>query len=69
MSELIQRLREYTSPALAHEAADRIEQLEAALQVFAADESWRRDGRCDPNSGNFDGQTIARAALAPEQDK
>ena len=50
-------------------AAARIEKLEAALRVFASDEVWRINGRCDPNSGNFDGQSIARAALAPEQDK
>ena len=49
--------------------ADRIEALEAALRVFADPLSWRRDGSCDPNSGRFEGQSIARAALAEGHDK
>ena len=51
------------------EQVERIATLEAALRVFADPLSWRRDGSCDPNSGRFEGQSIARAALAPEQDK
>jgi hypothetical protein len=47
----------------------RIEALEAALRVFADPLSWRRDGSCDPNSGRFEGQSIASTTLAPEQDK
>ena len=49
--------------------ADRILDLEAALRIFADPLSWRRDGSCDPNSGRFEGQSIARAALAPEPQK
>jgi hypothetical protein len=37
---------------------------EAALAFYADDENWNREGRCDPNSGNFIGQMHARAALA-----
>ena len=47
----------------------KVKTLEAALRVFADPLSWRRDGSCDPNSGRFEGQSIARTALAPEQDK
>jgi len=51
------------------EQVERIATLEAALRVFADPLSWRRDGSCDPNSGRFEGQSIARAALAPEPQK
>jgi hypothetical protein len=37
--------------------------LRAALDVFSRDSSWRVNGVCDPNSGNFRGQQIARKAL------
>jgi len=47
----------------------KVKTLEAALRVFADPLSWRRDGSCDPNSGRFEGQSIARAALAPEPQK
>ena len=47
---------------------DDFEALEAALRVFADPLSWRRDGSCDPNSGRFEGQSIARAALASNHD-
>ena len=51
------------------EQVDRIATLEEVLRVFADPLSWRRDGSCDPNSGRFEGQSIARAALAGSQDK
>lgn len=35
-----------------------------ALEVFAADESWRTNGVCDAESSYFRGQEIAREALA-----
>lgn len=38
--------------------------MRMALKVFADPLSWRRDGSCDPNSGNFSGQQIAQDALA-----
>ena len=74
MSDLVQRLRLMPSSfnnalRTMDEAADRIEALEAALRIYASDEVWRLNGRCNPNSANFDGQRAARAALAPEQDK
>lgn len=53
MSEIVDKLRAYNSPALAHEAADRIETLEAALQKIA-----KREYR-EP----WDVIDIARAAL------
>jgi hypothetical protein len=71
MSDLVERLRirQPLLGKLCDEAAARIEALEAALRIFASDEVWRVNGICNPNSGFFDGQSIARAALAPEQDK
>jgi hypothetical protein len=51
------------------EQVERIATLEAALRVFADPLSWRRDGSCDPNSGRFEGQSIASTALASEQEK
>ena len=47
----------------------RIEALEAALRIFADDENWRYGRRFDPNGSLFDGTELARAALAPEQEK
>lgn len=38
--------------------------MRAALEIFAADESWLRNGTCDPNSGRFQGKQIAIDALA-----
>lgn len=40
-----------------------LEQAVDALRIYAADESWRLNGVCDPNSGNFQGQSAAHAAL------
>lgn len=34
------------------------------IEFYALDSNWRRDGRCDPNSANFDGQQIAKDLLA-----
>lgn len=34
------------------------------IEIFALDANWRRDGRCDPNSSNFDGIEVAKKALA-----
>jgi hypothetical protein len=45
------------------EAMDEIARYRAALEVFADDSSWAREGVCDPNSGRFRGQEIARKAL------
>jgi hypothetical protein len=45
-------------------SADEIERLLTALEFFASDGAWLRDGPCDPNSSNFNGTNIARAALA-----
>jgi hypothetical protein len=45
------------------EFAARIEQLEAALRLFADDENWRYGRRFDPNGSRFDGTSVARAAL------
>ena len=39
-------------------------QLIRVIEIYALDSSWRRDGRCDPNSGNFDGQQLAKQVLA-----
>lgn len=41
-----------------------IERLRNTLIVFSDPLSWRRDGICDPNSGNFKGQQIANDALS-----
>jgi hypothetical protein len=41
----------------------RIEEPTEALRIFADDESRFLNGRRDPNSSNFEGQAIARAAL------
>jgi hypothetical protein len=46
-------------------AMDEIARYRAALEVFAESSSWTRDGVCDPNSGGFRGQEIARKALNP----
>ena len=48
---------------ICQQQAARIEQLEAALRIYASDEVWRINGRCNPNSANFNGQFTARAAL------
>ena len=65
MSELVIRLRhkaelgipDFSNSKILDEAADRIEALEAALrQIIEAGDFWEMD-------------SIARAALAPEQDK
>lgn len=45
------------------EAAAHIDLMKTALEMFANETCWRRDGRCDPNSSNFDGLTFARSAL------
>ena len=68
MSDLTNRLRSWSlTPHLAHdvqEAADRIEALEAALREIVA---VIHDYDIAPVLAQVDG--IARAALAPEQDK
>lgn len=39
------------------------DRLKVALEAFASDKAWRRDGICDPNSSHFQGQFIAEMAL------
>lgn len=41
----------------------KIESARKALKILSDPNSWRLNGRCDPNSGNFDGETIAYNAL------
>jgi hypothetical protein len=41
-----------------------IQRLRNTLIVYSDPLSWRRDGICDPNSGNFRGQQIANDALS-----
>ena len=41
-----------------------IQRLRNTLIVFSDPLNWRRDGICDPNSGNFKGQQIANDALS-----
>jgi len=64
MNDLIQRLRaHYPFAGLPREAADRIEALEAALRNVLA--AHAEGGQCSEQTM----AEIARAALAPEQDK
>jgi hypothetical protein len=64
MSDLVKRLRSNVMPdfpcSLHEQAADRIEALEAALREIA-ERSW--------HPANAPIGDIARAALAPEQEK
>ena len=46
-------------------ALARIEKLEMALKIFARNDSWRMNGRCDSSGINFDGQRLAQDALLP----
>lgn len=41
-----------------------IERLRNTLVIFSDSTNWRREGICDPNSGNFKGQQIANDALS-----
>lgn len=43
---------------------DEIQRLRNSLVIFSDPLNWRRDGICDPNSGNFKGQQIANDALS-----
>jgi len=44
------------------------DRLRAALTIYAQSGNWRLGGCCDPNSPNFTGEAIARAALkGPEE--
>lgn len=38
-----------------------------ALKIYADDANWRLGQCCDPNSHNFEGSAIARAALSDDQ--
>jgi hypothetical protein len=70
MSDLVERLREGVNGqaenfAMRNEAAARIEQLEVALRQIAA-----LDQKIVPASDRLAiARSLARAALAPEQDK
>jgi len=61
------------SEPVAYVRADRIEKLEAllraALTIYAQSGNWRLGGCCDPNSPNFTGEAIARAALKVYNDE
>jgi len=50
-------------------AAAENEAMRAALEIYASDEAWEVDGVCDPDSENFEGQLIARHALAQSSKK
>lgn len=43
--------------------------LRAALTIYAQSGNWRLGGCCDPNSPNFTGEAIARAALKGDSDE
>lgn len=68
---LIARLREVVSEEVistaanhdVHEAAARIETLEAALREYEDPSNWRVGGRFDGSSGNFDGTSFAHKTL------
>lgn len=45
------------------EARAEVERKDAALSILAEPANWRTGGLCDPNSGAFIAETIARAAL------
>ena len=52
---------------LREKLADAQAQVQTALECigyFADGDNWLRDGKLDPNSGNFTGTIYARAALA-----
>ena len=69
MSDLVERLRDYDRTTAATdmvEAADRIEALEAALQKIANPSTVAGMHEQDRDRKL---REIARAALAPEQDK
>jgi hypothetical protein len=68
---IVERLRQWPlSEKLAIEAADRIEALEAALQEIARGEGrYSRDPHEHACNTIEDLIAIAKAALAPEQDK
>jgi single-stranded DNA-specific DHH superfamily exonuclease len=77
MNDLIERLRfggNHKSEATRHEAADRIEQLEAALREIASQNLTEDISQDDLDGTDFEGAydhliRIARAALAPETEK
>jgi hypothetical protein len=52
-------LRAQLAAAQAH-----VQTARECIEYFADGDNWLRDGRLDPNSGNFTGTTHARAALA-----
>lgn len=60
-------------PALLDAAEERdalkaeVARLREAMAIFADDASWRLGGRCDPHGSEFDGQSIAIAALAEKE--
>lgn len=47
---------------------DEVTRLRAALTIYAQSGNWRLGGCCDPNSPNFTGEAIARAALKGDSD-
>lgn len=48
---------------------DEVMRLRAALTIYAQSGNWRLGGCCDPNSPNFTGEAIARAALKGDSDE
>lgn len=44
----------------------RVEKLEGALKEYSNSNNWILNGRFDANSGKFDGDSFARAALQEE---
>ena len=48
---------------------DEVKRLRAALTIYAQSGNWRLGGCCDPNSPNFTGEAIARAALKGGSDE
>ena len=53
----------------AEEAEAERDRLRAALTIYAQSGNWRLGGCCDPNSPNFTGEAIARAALKGDSDE
>lgn len=51
------------------EAEAERDRLRAALTIYSQSGNWRLGGCCDPNSPNFTGEAIARAALKGDSDE
>lgn len=60
--DYVNAIEGYSQRAEAAEA--KCEQQAKALEIFSLSTNWRLSGVLDPNSPNFIGQEIARAALS-----